>query len=105
MSTNGHLRREVSTYHETKPRVSSASFTRLSDLTPEATEWLWHLRIPKGELTIVDGDPSVNKSSLLMDLAARVSKGREMPDGWCPLTIGRGQSQEDSAATPGCGGR
>src|SRR5271165_1777775 len=38
---------EVSTYHETKPRVSSASFTRLSDLTPEATEWLWHLRIPK----------------------------------------------------------
>ena len=56
-------------------------FTRLSELEPQATEWLWHLRIPKGELTIVDGDPSVNKSSLLMDIAARVTKGRKMPDG------------------------
>jgi phage N-6-adenine-methyltransferase len=53
----------------------------LSELTPMETEWLWHLRIPRGELTILDGDPSVNKSSLLMDLAARVSTGREMPDG------------------------
>jgi hypothetical protein len=50
-------------------------------MTPEATDWLWHLRIPKGELTVIDGDPSVNKSSLLMDVAARVSRGREMPDG------------------------
>ena len=57
-----------------------ASFTRLSDLTPQATDWLWHLRIPAGELTILDGDPAVNKSSLLLDLAARVSRGRKMPD-------------------------
>ena len=56
-------------------------FTRLSELETQATEWLWDLRIPKGELTIVDGDPSVNKSSLLMDIAARVTKGRKMPDG------------------------
>ena len=81
MSTNGQLRREALTYHETLPRVSSASYTRLSDLTPEGTDWLWYLRIPAGDLTIPDGDPSVNKSSLLMDLAARVSTGREMPDG------------------------
>ena len=53
----------------------------LSDLSPLETEWFWHPRIPKGELTVLDGDPSVNKSSLLMDLAARVSTGREMPDG------------------------
>lgn len=65
-----------------KPSVS-----RLSELTPEPTEWLWHHRIPKGELTVVDGDPSVNKSSLLLDLVARVSTGREMPDG-TPGTLG-----------------
>ena len=74
MSINGQVRRESSTHH-------SASFTRLSDLETQATEWLWHLRIPTGELTILDGDPAVNKSSLLMDLAARVSTGRKMPDG------------------------
>lgn len=56
-------------------------FRRLSDLTPRATEWLWHLRIPRGELTVVEGDPGVNKSSALLDLAARVSTGRDMPDG------------------------
>lgn len=61
--------------------------SRLSELDPEPTEWLWHLRIPKGELTVVDGDPSVNKSSVLLDLVARVSTGREMPDG-TPGTFG-----------------
>jgi hypothetical protein len=81
MSPNGELILEQSADYEPLPRVSSASFTRLSDLTPEQTEWLWHGRIPKGEITIVDGDPSVNKSSLLLDMAARVSQGREMPDG------------------------
>jgi hypothetical protein len=62
---------------ETRRRIIS----RLSELVPEPTEWLWNLRIPKGELTVVDGDPSVNKSSVLLDLVARVSTGREMPDG------------------------
>ena len=54
---------------------------RLSELSPEVTEWLWHLRIPKGELTLLDGDPGINKSSFLLDIAARVSTGRSMPDG------------------------
>jgi phage N-6-adenine-methyltransferase len=58
-----------------------ARFTRLSELEPKETEWLWHLRIPRGEITVIDGDPSVNKSTLLLDLAARVSTGRAMPDG------------------------
>jgi hypothetical protein len=45
--TNGQVRRDAFTYYETVPRASSASFTRLSDLTPEGTEWVWHLRIPR----------------------------------------------------------
>src|SRR3954471_11543517 len=61
--------------------MHQSSLITLSELTPMETEWLWHLRIPRGELCVIDGDPSVNKSSLLMDLAARVSTGREMPDG------------------------
>lgn len=53
----------------------------LSQLKARRTDWLWHNRIPLGELTILDGDPGTNKSSLTIDLAARVSTGREMPDG------------------------
>lgn len=52
----------------------------LSDIQPKATEWLWPGRIPLGELTVLDGDPCSNKSSVLLDLAARVSTGRGMTD-------------------------
>ncbi len=52
----------------------------LSDIQPKATEWLWPGRIPLGELTVFDGDPATNKSSVLLDLAARVSTGRGMAD-------------------------
>src|SRR5438128_159826 len=51
----------------------------LSSVKPTATEWLWRDRIPLGELTVIDGDPGTNKSSMLLDLAARVSAGRAMP--------------------------
>ncbi len=62
-----------------KPRKDG--IRRLSEVAVKATEWLWHNRIPMGELSILDGDPGVNKSSFLLDLAARVSTGRSMPDG------------------------
>jgi hypothetical protein len=56
-------------------------FTLFSEIKPQATEWLWEGRIPLGDLTLFDGDPGANKSSAALDLAARVSTGREMPDG------------------------
>jgi len=58
-----------------------SSFTLLSGIVAEPTEWLWWPRIPLGELSVIDGDPATNKSLLTLDLAARVTTGREMPDG------------------------
>lgn len=57
------------------------SYTLLSSVEPKSVEWLWQDRIPLGEVTIFDGDPATNKSSFTLDIAARVSIGREMPDG------------------------
>src|SRR5438876_5775373 len=37
--------------------------------------------IPLGKITLLDGDPGMGKSLLALDLAARVSSGRPMPDG------------------------
>lgn len=54
---------------------------RHSDIKRRPIEWLWQQRIPLGELTILDGDPGSNKSSLTIDLAARFSRGEEKPDG------------------------
>jgi hypothetical protein len=56
-------------------------FRILTEIDRKATEWLWEPRIALGELTILDGDPESNKSSLLLDIAARVSTGQQMPDG------------------------
>ena len=53
----------------------------LSEVRAEIVRWLWHGRIPLGKLTVLDGDPGQGKSSLLLDIAARVSTGCFMPDG------------------------
>ncbi len=54
---------------------------RGDELKPEPVLWLWPGRVPRGEATIIAGAPDVGKSTLSMDLAARVSRGAEWPDG------------------------
>jgi len=56
-----------------------AKVVRLADVEPERVEWLWPGRIPLGKLTVLDGDPGVGKSTISLDLAARVTTGRPMP--------------------------
>jgi hypothetical protein len=53
----------------------------LADVEPEEVEWLWPRRIPKGKITVLDGDPDNGKSVMTTDVCARVSVGRTMPDG------------------------
>ncbi len=53
----------------------------LAAVKPEAVSWLWQGRIPLGKLTVLDGDPGLGKSTLLLDIAARVTRGDSMPDG------------------------
>ncbi len=56
---------------------------RLSDVdVTQPIEWLWKGWIPRnGAMTIFDGPPDVGKSTLVSDLAARITTGRPMPDG------------------------
>jgi hypothetical protein len=42
--------------------------------------WLWPGYLPLGKLGLLDGDPCLGKSMTTLDLAARVTTGREMPD-------------------------
>ena len=52
----------------------------MSTVKAEKVLWLWDGRIPHGKLTVLDGDPGLGKSTICYDIAARVSKGRPMPD-------------------------
>lgn len=55
-------------------------------------EWLWHLYVPKGEITLIDGNPGLGKSQMIADLAARVSKGYAMPPIEMGTPVCRGQN-------------
>jgi hypothetical protein len=54
---------------------------RFSDVRPRPAAWLWPNWLPLGKLAILDGDPGLGKSTLLFDLAARVSNSGVIPDG------------------------
>ena len=43
-------------------------------------DWLWPNRIPLGKLTLIAGYPSSGKTSVALDVAARVSRGAAAPD-------------------------
>jgi hypothetical protein len=51
----------------------------VSDVPRERVEWLWYGRIPLGKLSVLDGDPGLGKSTLSLDIAARVTTGAPMP--------------------------
>jgi len=53
----------------------------LSEVKAEQVSWLWRGRIPRGKLSIWEGDPGIGKSAATTDVAARVSVGRPWPDG------------------------
>jgi len=52
---------------------------RLSSVRPAATKWIWYPWLPAGTLTILDGDPGLGKSTLTLDLAARLTRGATLP--------------------------
>lgn len=54
---------------------------RVVDVEPESVRWLWSSRVPRGKLTVLDGDPGLGKSTIMLDIGARVSTGSPMPDG------------------------
>ena len=53
----------------------------LSEFDSTPVEWLWESWLPRGVVTVMDGNPGVSKSTLVADLVARITSGRNWPDG------------------------
>jgi AAA domain/Bifunctional DNA primase/polymerase, N-terminal len=51
------------------------------EIMMEEISWLWPGWLPLGKLCVLDGDPGLGKSTMLLDLAARISRHGQMPDG------------------------
>ena len=53
----------------------------LTEFASEPVRWLWDAWLPRGVVTLMDGNPGVSKSTLVADLVARITTGRCWPDG------------------------
>lgn len=53
-----------------------------SSVRQRRVEWLWYPYIPYGKLTVLQGDPGEGKSTFMLNIAALLSRGKEMPDGF-----------------------
>lgn len=84
------------------PNYPSVVVIRVSDIESRETSWLWPGRIPRGMLTMFEGDPGTGKSTLLLDLVARVTRGSRMPDktgGGSPETVVLLSAEDDPSVT------
>lgn len=60
---------------EVMPTTDGIRMRRASRITPEAVRWVYDGRIPLAATTLVVGAPGDGKSTMLVDLAARLTRG------------------------------
>ena len=73
---------------------------KLSEVQSQEVSWLWFPFIPYGKLTIVQGDPGDGKTTFILNIAAKLSKGENLDSGMNftePLNVIY-QSAEDGLA-------
>ena len=49
---------------------------KMSEIQSQEVSWLWYPFIPYGKLTIIQGDPGDGKTTLVLNIAAWLSKGK-----------------------------
>jgi Bifunctional DNA primase/polymerase, N-terminal/AAA domain/Primase C terminal 1 (PriCT-1) len=65
----------------TKSALAAPNLIRMDQVIETQLAWLWPDWMPMGTLLTVDGEGGVGKSSMLIDLAARITRGDVFPDG------------------------
>ena len=60
----------------------SFQYEYFSAVERQDVEWLWYPYIPYGKLTVLQGDPGEGKSTFILNVAALLTRGKSMPDGY-----------------------
>jgi hypothetical protein len=67
-------------------RATEPVLVRMADIEAEEVAWVWPMRLARRKLNLVVGDPGLGKSTIALDVAARISRGAVWPDtGSAPL--------------------
>ncbi len=79
---------------------ASELVARYAEVSSTPVRWLWYPYIAFGKITLLQGDPGDGKSTMMLNLIAALSSGRDLPDG-TPLSRQHRviyQCSEDDAA-------
>ena len=63
-----------------KDAEREASIRYFSEVRVREVDWLWHPYIPFGKITVIQGDPGDGKTTLILNIAALLSRGLPMPE-------------------------
>ena len=61
-------------------QTQELNIIKMSEIQSEEIEWLWYPFIPYGKLTIIQGDPGDGKTTLALNIAAKLSKGESLDE-------------------------
>lgn len=59
--------------------IAELKIISMDEVPVEEVEWLWYPYIPFGKLTIIHGDGGEGKTTLILQLAALLSRGEKLP--------------------------
>jgi hypothetical protein len=62
-------------------RINSLRLINMENVVVEQVNWLWFPYIPFGKLTVLQGDPGNGKTTLTLEITAKVTKGEILPNG------------------------
>lgn len=82
--------------------TSRQTYTYYSEIVEKKIQWLWYPYIPYGKLTVLQGDPGIGKSTMMLHISAALTAGKNMPDGYevkNPETVLYQCSEDDLADT------
>jgi putative DNA primase/helicase len=74
---------------DAKPTLQDEIIVRcMADVEEQDVQWLWPNRIPLSAVTLFSGNADTGKTTAYLDIAARVSSGRNFPDATIPEGAG-----------------
>jgi len=59
--------------------LSKLKLLTMSDIPAEDVRWVWYPYLPRGKITIIQGDPGEGKTTFVLALAALLTRGLPMP--------------------------
>ena len=63
------------------PEAEALTLTKASDVEQRDVDWIWPGWLPRGELTLLAGQPKTGKTTIALSVASILSRGGKWPSG------------------------